>query len=270
MNATSVSSTAQSAGSSGLHRFTLLCMLFSVAGLFTGAMVTSSGGTSFGLLHHIVAGTDAVVVMALGGWMAAKEPGKLGIALLGMAIATAALGSVPQNAFVQVLHACVAPIMFSCNWAAMVETSAKWKLPPELVEDHGWPSLGSLGRITPVFVVIQIALGAMFRHKVLGVLSHLFMAMILVLLILCICIFVMQQFPTHKILRPAANQLMAIAFTQVFLGIAAFTVRSMSTTPESLVIGFTAVHALMGAMTLGAAVILGMQIRRNVYKKVED
>ena len=94
--------------------------------------------------------------------------------------------------------------------------------------------------------------------------------MVLVLVILCLCIFVMQQFPDHKGLRPAANMLMAVAFTQIFLGIAAFTVRSMTTIAMSVVIGVTAVHATVGAITLGAALMLHLQIGRNVERKKEE
>jgi hypothetical protein len=92
---------------------------------------------------------------------------------------------------------------------------------------------------------------------------------VLVLVILCLCIFVTQQFPNHPTLRPAAYLLMGIAFTQIFLGIAAFSVRTMTTKITPVVVGVTAVHACVGAMTLASAVVLGMQIRRHVFKKKE-
>jgi heme A synthase len=119
-------------------------------------------------------------------------------------------------------------------------------------------------------VLGQIALGAAFRHKALGVMPHLLGAMVIVMLILCICIFVMQQFPAHKTLKPGANFLMAIAFTQIFLGIAAFTVRTMNTRAVAVVIGITSAHAAVGALTLAAAIVLHMQIRRNVRPHREE
>ena len=63
---------------------------------------------------------------------------------------------------------------------------------------------------------------------------------------------------------------MAIAFAQIFLGIAAFTVRTMTTQATPVVIGVTSAHASVGALTLAAAVILHMQIRRYVRPHREE
>jgi len=47
------------------------------------------------------------------------------------------------------------------------------------------------------------------------------------ILVLCMC--VMQQVPEHRSLRPASNLLLTLAMVQVFLGIAAITMRMMTT-----------------------------------------
>jgi hypothetical protein len=270
-DAISVSSSAHPASESALHRFAIAGFVCSLAGLLTGAMETSSGDTQFAPLHQITAGIAAVPIAILGMWMFRRPTlTRLAGALLAGLGIECALGAIAgDGVFLAILHALLAPLVLSATVAAMVATSPAWQAGPDLVQDHGWPSLGSLGKITPVMVLLQIALGAAFRHKAMGILSHLFFAMILVLLILCVCIFVMQQFPNHKTLRPAANWLMAIAFTQIFLGIAAFTVRTMTTKVTPLVIGVTALHACVGALTLASAVVLSMQIRRNVFKKAE-
>lgn len=268
-DAIGVSLSAHPASESGLHRFAIAGVVCSLAGVLTGAMETSSGGTEFAALHQITAGIAVIPMAALGIWMLRRPAlNRLGGALLaGLGIQCALGAMVHEGVLLVILHALLAPLVLSATVAAMVATSPAWQAGPDLVEDHGWPTLGSLGKITPAMVLLQIALGAAFRHKAMGILSHLFFAMVLVLLILCVCIFVMQQFPDHKTLRPAANLLMAIAFTQIFLGIAAFTVRTMTTKVTPLVIGVTALHALVGALTLASAVVLSMQIRRNVFKK---
>ena len=234
-------------------------------------MQTSSGGTEFAQLHQVTAGIAVIPIAILGIWMLRRTGlARLGGALLAGLGLQCALGAFAgSGVFIVILHALLAPLLLSATAAATLATSPSWQAGPDPVEDHGWPSLASLGKITPAMVLFQIALGAAFRHKAMGILSHLFFAMILVLLILCVCIFVMQQFPEHKALRPAANWLMAIAFTQIFLGIAAFTVRTMTTKVTPVVIGVTALHALVGALTLASAVVLSMQIRRNVFKKAE-
>lgn len=252
--------------SSGLHRYAIAACLCCLAAMLIGAMVTSSGGTEFVELHHMTAGIAALVIVILGVWMAAKGPAKLGWAILAMAVVEVAIGLV-QDPGAVILHALMAQLLFASTAAAVVCTSSGWLREPDLVEDHGWPSLGSLGKITPVLVFLQIAMGAAFRHKEMGVLPHLLGAMILVLVILCLCIFVTQQFPTHQTLRPSSNFLMVIAFTQIFLGIAAFTVRTMTIKTPGVVVGITAAHACVGSMTLASAVVLSMQIRRNVFKK---
>jgi heme A synthase len=237
--------------------------------VLSGAIVTS-GADAFKQLHEILASISSVVIAVLSIWMVAKQSAGFGWTLLVILLAEGALGPLPQDPAVGILHACLGQILFAFTVAAALFTSSSWTKEPELVEDHGWPSLGGLGKITPVFVLGQIALGAAFRHKALGVMPHLVGAMIIVMLILCICIFVMQQFPEHKTLRPGANALMAIAFTQIFLGIAAFSVRTMTKVAAPVLIGVTSAHATVGALTLAAAVILQMQIWRNVRPRREE
>jgi len=233
-------------------------------------MIVSSGGTSYGLLHQIVAGIAALVLAILGIWMAAKQPGPIAWTVLIGVVVQGGLGAFPNSIAAAIIHALLGQILFAVSMAAMIATGASWYSEPDRAEDHGWPSLRSLGTITPILVLAQVAMGAAFRHKEMGILPHLFGAMVLVLVILCVCIFVMQQFPSHKVLRPAANHLMAIAFTQIFLGIAAFTVRTMNNISSGVLVGVTAAHATVGAMTLAAALVLTMHIRRNVYKKADD
>ena len=240
------------------------CALMAVA---TGAMVTSSGDAKFGQLHQITGGIAAGVVSILAIRLTLKENQSLGLTLLGMVAGAIATGIAPQRPVTGILHALWAPLLLAVTVTAVVLTGSASSNQPDLVEDHGWPSLRSLGDVTLAFVILQIALGAGFRHKALGVLPHLFDAMVLVLLILCLCIFVMQQFPTHKALRPSANLLMAIAFTQIFLGIAAFTARTITSKVTPAVVAITAAHATVGALTLAAAGVLNLQIRRNVFRK---
>jgi len=248
----------------GLNRVAIAAAVLSLLSVVSGAMVTSGGGPGSKQIHEIVASVASVSIAILAIWMIAKHPAHLGWTLLAVLLAEGALGSLQKTPALEILHAVLGHILLAMTVAAAVLTSSGWGKERELVMDHGWPSLGSLGKITPIFVLGQIALGAAFRHKALGVMPHLLGAMVLVMLILCICIFVMQQFPAHTTLRPTANLLMTIAFVQIFLGIGAFTVRTMTTQATPVVIAVTAAHASVGALTLAVAVILQMQIRRHV------
>ena len=158
--------------SSGLNRFAMFASVCSLAGVLTGAMVTSSGGSSYQALHQVVAGIAALATVILGVWMS-TQPGRerpLGWTVLTMALVQCGLGLIENGPSAAILHALLAQVLFAVTVAVATATSPSWKTVPDLVEDHGWPSLGSLGRITPVLVLLQIALGAAFRHKAMGVL----------------------------------------------------------------------------------------------------
>ena len=77
------------------------------------------------------------------------------------------------------------------------------------------PSLRSLAILMPALVLVQIALGAAFRHGAIGVMPHVIGAMVVSLAILIVCAFVLHQFPEHRALRPAAMALLAVTLVQV-------------------------------------------------------
>src|SRR6202020_728090 len=62
--------------------------------------------------------------------------------------------------------------------AIAVFTSRSWQQGPQLVNDYGAPSLRSLAILTPSLVLVQIALGAAFRHGAIGVMAHVIGAMV--------------------------------------------------------------------------------------------
>jgi len=163
-------------------------------------------------------------------------------------------------------HAVQAQLFFAGAVAMVVCTSPGWQRAPELVEDYGWPSLRSLAISTPVVLLLQVFLGAALRHRAMGALSHIGFAMVAALWVMFKCICVIQQFPKHRALRPLANALLAVTFTQVFLGIGSFTLRTMDVTGPA-VAATTAAHVATGAITLAVAVALSIHIRRNVMPK---
>ena len=82
--------------------------------------------------------------------------------------------------------------------------------------------------------------------------------------ILMIGIFILQQFPAHKTLRPAAIMLLSLGGAQLILGILAYVMRILAAEqPVGMVIA-TVAHVAVGASTLAASIALSIQIRRNV------
>jgi cytochrome c oxidase assembly protein subunit 15 len=216
-----------------LHRYAevlAVCTLFLVV---AGASVTSkqaglsvpdwplsygqvmpqmTGGVFFEHGHRMVATFVGILTIGLAIWLTRAEQRswmrKLGWAALGAVILQGMLGGLTVLLLlppaVSVSHACLAQLFFSTTVAIAVFTSASWQQGPQLVNDYGSPSLRSLAILTPSLVLIQIALGAAFRHGAIGVMAHVIGAMVVSLTILIVCAFVLHQFPSHPALRPAA------------------------------------------------------------------
>ena len=163
-----------------------------------------------------------------------------------------------------ILHACLAQLFLSSLVAIAVFTSRGWQRGPDPVQDQGWPSLRSLSILTPLLVLSQVTLGAALRHRSLSVTPHIISAMIVAFMVLAVGVFVTQQFPDHRSLRPAAIALMGITLAQVFLGIAALTMRMVGEENALPVKLSTAAHVTTGALTLASSVVLGILIQRHV------
>jgi heme a synthase len=280
-----------------LHRYAevlAVCTLFLVV---AGASVTSkqaglsvpdwplsygqvmpqmTGGVFFEHGHRMVATFVGILTIGLTIWLtrADQRPWmrKLGWAALGAVILQGMLGGLTVLLLlppaVSVSHACLAQLFFSTTVAIAVFTSRSWQQGPQLVNDYGSPSLRSLAILTPSLVLVQIALGAAFRHGAIGVIPHIIGAMVVSLTILIVCAFVLHQFPNHTALRPAAVTLLSITLVQVFLGMEAYYTRlSAKERPLAMVL-MTVAHVATGALTLASSIVLAIQIRRNVREAV--
>jgi len=269
-----------------LHRYAVLLAVYALFVILLGAFLTTNlsgppltGGMLGGFFTeatHRSAGVGLIVLtLGLAIRLSKVDPRKwlsrfawIALALL---VLETGLGemktfrSLPRTP--GILHACFAQLFFCAVAAIAVFTSSGWNQGEEPVQDYGWPSMRSLAITMPVLVFTQVALGAAFRHQAIGVVWHLLGAMIVSLAVLIVCAFTMQQFPTHRSLHPAAVRLIALTATQVFLGLAVYTMRlqtAENTTPVMITI---LTHIAIGALTFAASVILGIQIRRNVHPR---
>ncbi|MEP6960633.1 MAG: hypothetical protein ABI995_01040 [Acidobacteriota bacterium] len=227
------------------------------------------------MLHRTAGEYGGAVAIALFAWLgiAIQHPkGKalawilcLGVAVQGL------LGALPAAGYaggtLGLLHAFLAQVLLAGSAALVVRASASWSGDPQIIQDYGWPSLRSLSFILPLFVAMQVGLGAAFRQRILGLMPHIIGAMLVSLFILMVGAFVLQQCKDHPTLQPAGKTLMVATFVQVFLGISAFTVRSLPTQETTAILIIATAHVATGAFLLSASVVLGMQIRRNVVPK---
>jgi hypothetical protein len=223
--------------------------------------------------HQLFSIPVSILAMILAIWLIAGGSGSrpLGWTIAVLDLAVGALGTPAwlkdSGPALPILHSLLAHTFFAATVAAVVVTSPGWQKPPEPVTDSGWPSLRSLSSIAPVLVLIQILLGALFRHKASGILPHIAGAIVVTLAILMMGMFVTQQCPTHRPLKSAAATMMTAVFCQIFLGIAALTARMINSTDTPMVVLVTGAHVIIGAMALGATLALSLQIRRHVVPK---
>src|SRR5678815_2780169 len=282
-----------------LHRYAILVAVCTLFLVIAGASVTSkeaglsvpdwplsygqvipemTGGVLFETGHRMIATVVGTLTIILAIWIARVEKRvwmrRLGGAAVSLIVAQALLGGATvlmlQPPPVSVAHACLAQLFFSVTVAIAVFMSRKWQEGPEPVEDYGWPSLRSLATLTPVLVLLQIALGAGFRHRAFGLLPHVIGAMLVPLVILLTGIFVLQQFPKHRSLRPAAVALLSITGVQVFLGVIAYIARINAAEYPLAMVLTTVAHVATGGLTLAASVVLAIQIRRNVRVRTSE
>src|SRR5437016_10037704 len=248
-----------------LHRYAIALAVCTLLLLTAGALVTSNeaglsvpdwplsygkvmpdmvGGVRFEHGHRMVATTVGLLTigMLIWLWRADRRPWmrKLGLAALAAVVIQGLLGGLTVLMLlpppVSISHACLAQLFFATTVAIAVFTSRSWQQGPEPVSDYGWPSLRSLSIVTPAAALVQIALGASFRHKVLGVMPHIAGAMLVTLIILVTGVFVLNQFPNHKTLRPAAAAMLGLTFLQVFLGLMAYWVRADNTVDPMMMV----------------------------------
>ncbi|HEX4137243.1 MAG TPA: hypothetical protein VHY84_21720 [Bryobacteraceae bacterium] len=253
------------------HRCAVLLALCISAVIVLGACLTSEIRTFPGAATpstvtapvmkeaHVTAGLALILITCVLAWfMASSNKPLLGVIGVSAILEIASI-SVP------IAHALISPIFFSVVVVTAVVTSKSWQTGPTPVESP-WGPLRPLGIAVPVFVLIQIALGASFRHNAMGVVWHILDAFIVLLVALVAGVFVLRQYPDHPALRPAALALVIFTGVQVLLGFAVYMVLLISSENNMGLIVTGVLHVTNGALTFAASVVLAMQMRRNLIQ----
>ncbi len=251
------------------HRYAVLVAISSLILIAIGACITSqatgrqpeSRGILDGVIHKDVAIGVGILVLGLAVWQSLdQEVSPLVWTALGLFALEGWVGWLGGA----LLHASLAPVAFSIFVAIAVVTSSGWNEGPELVEDRAAPALRIFAMATPPLILLQIMLGAAYRHKLTGLLPHMGGAMIVSLAVLILAMLILQRHPEHKKLCTAATWLISILLAQVMLGLTAFIMPLLTSSPAAN-IAATALHVVVGSLTLAASLVLTMQIQRNVY-----
>lgn len=246
--------------------------------------------------HRFIAGMVGVATFILAAWAYFTERRRwlrnLALAAFAGVVAQALLGGVrvllvnyiPMEVakpLIAVPHALVAQSFFGLLVAIIVFTSRSWSEPKEVKTDAGSISIRRLSTWAVAAVLIQLVLGAGFRHLAFGVLPHFIGALVVTVLITWTSVTVLRRHAQNKYLARPAVTALALVCVQVFLGVLAYIWRmaaagdpvtnagqffgSMTLAslekfnelqPVEPAVSLSAAHLVVGALTLATLIVL--------------
>jgi len=279
---------AESQNTAGVHRFAIATALATVILLVAGALVTSNdaadsvpdwplaygriippliGGIRYEYAHRVVAALVAILTTILAIWLsrvALKSPaGRWAWIAFALVLVQAFLGRervlFGHAAVIATIHATIAQIFFITVVCLTLLTSAWWQRDLSSLDDSGSPRLRSLSSWTTAAILIQLVLGAGFRHGAFGILPHLVGAVAVLFLAVWTSRTVRVRFGQVTDLRRWGILLQAFLGTQILLGFAAYWAIAESLNaaqPVLLYVIIEVAHVVVGALTLAASVLL--------------
>jgi heme A synthase len=254
-----------------LHRYTVLVAACTALLFINGPVVSTSEERplySLGQSHAWLGLVVSILMAGLVFWISrSKEPAWLRWLVWAALGANAvqdlvALETGPVPALVRIAHTVFALLLFSTTVAIAVFTSGSWNQIPKHVQDGS--RARSLATTTAALVLLQVILGAAFRHGVTGGLPHILGALV-VAVFLGPAMAAILRTETPEV-RSAAIALIMLTTVQLLLGFALLTMQSFDDIDPLVVIIATAAHVAIGAFTLAAAVITAILIRRATAK----
>ena len=283
-----------------LHRFAVLLAVSTLFLILAGASVTSNqaglsvpdwplsygqvmpemkGGVFYEHGHRMIASAVGFLTVCLAIWMWRSEQRawmrRLGFLAVAAVILQGVLGGITVLYLlppaVSISHACLAQLFFCTTVALALFTSSGWHRGPQIVEDSGFPSLRSLAVAASLLTIVQVALGAGFRHRAIGIIPHILGAILVTMVLLTLATFVLVQFPKHTALSKVAWHLIGITSVQVLLGVIAYFVRLNhwdAAYPTGVLVASTVAHVGFGALTLASTILLTLQVFRHVRPRV--
>jgi heme A synthase len=270
-----------------LHRLSVALAACTLILLIAGALIAGAGsplGASathspwlplHGYAAAAVGGLALVTVIALLRSDAHKWLKAIGLAVLVVLVAAAGLGLPPRGPAIGVIHAVLSHALFALVVLLSLGTSPEWNRKAAPLEDRGWPSLRSLAWLTPVVVLLQIALGAGYRYQAISSIPHASWAFPAMLMILMLAAFTLTAAnpEEHTDLRRGSIALMTLVCVQLILGVVAFLARMdppIGFLPPEALAALRATHLGTGALVFGFTVALAAQILRCAVPAAES
>jgi heme a synthase len=279
----------------GLHRFAILVSFLTVVLLIAGALVTSNEAgdsvpdwpLSFGrwLLssqhwaanvryeysHRFIAGVVGVATFLLAAWTLIVERRRWmrRLALIAFAgvVIQAVIGGVrvhfpAYKPLIAVPHALVAQSFLGVIVAIAIFTSRSWSERRDVALDSGKPPLRTLVTLTLGALLIQLVLGAGFRHGAFGIVPHVVGAIVTATMVSLTAFTVLRRYRSDGYLARPARTALVLLGVQLVLGVSAYVARLASVgDPQPLepMISLTVAHLVVGALMLAAMVALTLR-----------
>ena len=225
------------------------------------------GGIRWEWSHRLVAGFVSVLTIILAIWAQRVESRRwvrnLAWGALGLVMAQAILGGITVlfdlPPWVSSAHATLAELFFVTVISLAVFTGRWWLSELPGLEDSGSPHLRTLTVWTSALILLQVVLGAAFRHNAFGIIPHVVGAIVVTAMVFWTVLAVSRRFGAVKDLRRAARYLEICLGVQLLLGGAAYwavVAARDAVQPTPLYVTITVAHVAVGALTFAASVLL--------------
>jgi heme a synthase len=284
----------------GIYRFAVATSCFTILLLMAGALVTSNdaadsvpdwplaygrlippwvGGIRYEYTHRVLAAIVSVLTLTLAIWLARSErrplARRLGWTALVLVLAQAALGGfrvlVGYPALSSTAHATLAQIYFITVVGLALYLSPWWQRDLPQLDDSGAPPLRTLAMLTTAVILMQLILGAAFRHGAFGLDPHLMGAGLVTVFVVWTGVTAKRRFRAARELRRSTILLHSFFGIQILLGLAAWwavVAARDAVQPTFVYVSLTVAHVLGGALTLAASVILTLTSIRLIRPAV--
>ncbi|MGI8907896.1 MAG: COX15/CtaA family protein [Candidatus Sumerlaeaceae bacterium] len=237
------------------------------------------GGLLFEDSHRLVAGTVAVLTLALAGLLQIREPRpsvrKLGWSAFALVIAQALIGGLIihsiRHPLVSMFHGMVAQAFFCMVLALAVFTSGRWIHGATASRIHRAENPGylKLCMVATSLAYAQVVLGTGVRHTEMVFMPYLIAHICVGTALFCVCLwFTMRTYQVYRdvaMLRRPAMFVSCFLVVQILLGIASIYANRARLEPEMAHpydVAVSTAHLASGAIILAILFVTSLRARR--------
>lgn len=262
-----------------LNRYLATVWVAALLSILSGAFITSS---KIGLtpnqpvpsstLHVCIATVALLLTFLFCIWVSRAGIERYLVLLAWAGFAAFALSGIigaisPLSPWSIVCHAVLAHLSLGLMTAAAALVWLQGTKGIDQADPGSWTALRPMALITPLVVLVQIAMGALYRHEIVGVMPHMLGAMVVAILTLVVSVILLQNFRMSRQLTNAATGLISIVLVQVCLGVAVFIMVLLDVGSGPLFAWLATAHVSVGALTFAASAVAAIYVKRLIAER---